>query len=857
MRPGALLYLYGRRIRTHPVQELLAATGIAIGVALVLAVLVANASIGGSVSQLVHGIAGTARLQVAARDTHGIDAGLTRAVRRLPGVAHATPLLEQRARLSGPRGSASVLLVGADPTLARLNGWITRKADPAVALMLRDGLLLPSAVANALGAHGGVLTGSAHGDSRSVTVRLGGAAARLPVAAVVGPELIGPLSQSSVAVARIGRVQALAHLPGRVGRILVVPRPGSDAAVRAELRALVAGRATVEPVDAESRVLAQASGPNDQSTGLFAAISAIVGLLLAFNAMLLTAPERRRSVADLRLQGFTPGQVLVVLGFQALALGVVASAVGVALGELLARTLFGPVPTYLSFAFPTGSQRIVPPWTVALAFGGGVVATCLAAAQPLADLRRGRPIDAVYRSGGEPGQALGVRSRRVALAIALLLCATTTALLLLDPAATVVGVGALALATLLAMPALLALVVAAAGRTARHLRLNMLTVATMALRSTTMRSIALAASGAVAVFGSVAIEGAHRDLVRGLDRSFAEYLGTADLWVTTGGEDLTTDGFRTRGAIARLRAQPGVAGVRAYYGGLLDVGDRRTWVIGRPAGDRPPFPPSQLVDGDAAAASRALRAAGGAGGAVAASEAIAREQGAQVGGTIALPTPTGLHRFRLAATLTNLGWGPGAIVLGAADYRRAWATRDPTALEVDLDPGVDPAAAAARLQRALRPRWALTAQTTAQRLDQYERLAREGLDRLSVISKLLLAAAALALAAATGAAIWQRRRAIAAHRLHGFLPAQLRRALLLEAGIVLGTGCLAGALAGVYGHLLLGRWLRLTTGFPAPFSIAGWQTLETFALVATATVLLVLVPSYLATRVPARVALQD
>jgi putative ABC transport system permease protein len=242
---------------------------------------------------------------------------------------------------------------------------------------------------------------------------------------------------------------------------------------------------------------------------------------------------------------------------------------------------------------------------------------------------------------------------------------------------------------------------------------------------------------------------------------------------------------------------------------------------------------------------------------VAVSEAIARERRARVGGAIALPTPTGTHRYRLVATLTNLGWGPGAIVLGAADFRRAWATRDPTALEVQLAPGADPERARAALQRALTPGWALTVQTTAQRLGQYEGLAREGLDRLSTISRLLLAAAALALAAATGAAIWQRRRAIAAHRLHGFAPAQLRRALLIEAGVVLGSGCLAGALMGVYGHLLLGRWLRLTTGFPAPFSLAGWQTLETFALVAIASIALVLVPSFLATRVPARVALQD
>ena len=52
-------------------------------------------------------------------------------------------------------------------------------------------------------------------------------------------------------------------------------------------------------------------------------------------------------------------------------------------------------------------------------------------------------------------------------------------------------------------------------------RLNMLAVALRALRATTMRSLALAATGAVAVFGSVAIEGARDDLLRGLDGDYA------------------------------------------------------------------------------------------------------------------------------------------------------------------------------------------------------------------------------------------------------------------------------------------------------------------------------------------------
>ena len=59
----------------------------------------------------------------------------------------------------------------------------------------------------------------------------------------------------------------------------------------------------------------------------------MVGFLLALNAMLLTVPERRRFVADLRMQGYDWRQILMLLGFQAIVLGVVASAAGVVLGR--------------------------------------------------------------------------------------------------------------------------------------------------------------------------------------------------------------------------------------------------------------------------------------------------------------------------------------------------------------------------------------------------------------------------------------------------------------------------------------------------------------------------------------------
>ena len=195
----------------------------------------------------------------------------------------------------------------------------------------------------------------------------------------------------------------------------------------------------------------------------------------------------------------------------------------------------------------------------------------------------------------------------------------------------------------------------------RRSRLNMLAVAVMATRATRVRAIALAATGAVAVFGSVSIEGAHRDLVDGLHGNFVENNTTADLWVTTGGDDLTTENFPAGRHAARIKHVPGVQSVRSYYGGLLDIGERRVWVIGRSATDRHMIPAGQLEAGSAGQADAALRR----GGAVAISAQLADATHVRVGDMLAVPTPTGSHGYRVVATLTNLGWGPGALVVNA------------------------------------------------------------------------------------------------------------------------------------------------------------------------------------------------
>src|SRR5450759_4795968 len=81
----------------------------------------------------------------------------------------------------------------------------------------------------------------------------------------------------------------------------------------------------------------------------------------------------------------------------------------------------------------------------------------------------------------------------------------------------------------------------------------------------TLPNTAIAATGAIAVFGSVAIQGAHSDLLKGLDNA------SADMWVSPAGtSNLVMPAPFAPAALSKLAKLPGVRAVRSYRGGLLD-----------------------------------------------------------------------------------------------------------------------------------------------------------------------------------------------------------------------------------------------------------------------------------------------
>jgi putative ABC transport system permease protein len=832
---GEILFVFRARLKARAVlgQDALAVIGISVGVALLFASQVASQSLDGSVRQLGRQLVGGTQYQLDARGPEGFPESIAREVGALPGVIAALPLIEQQATVLGPRGQASVELIAVDPRLANIGGPLLRKFR-ARQLVREKVIALPAPVAASIGAN----------PFQDIRLRIGTGTVEALLGATLGEADIGGLVDSQVALAPLSYAQKLAGTPGRISRLYIKVEPNRRAEADAALRKLAAARhLNTVPADFDAQLFSVASAPAQQGENLFSVISAVVGFLFAFNAMLLTVTDRRRLIKTMRRQGFTRALIVQILAFDALVIGAVATLLGIGLGELLSTALFHAEPGYLAFAFPVGGQRIVSFTTIALSVAAGFLAALVGVLAPLRHILA-LPLRSQVEVERPPR---GWTAIRVAAGIGGLL--VTTLIVLFRPQSAVVGVITLVIAGLALLPFLFRGIVLGFAWAQRpfHSTSTRLAVGELKDTMTGVRSLAVAATGALAVFGTVAVAGAQHNLQSGLNNVAREWNRAADVWVSPSGDDnsLATTPFPASVAF-RLEHLEDIRSVSIYRGSFLNVGDRRVWVIAPPRQSAELMPSRQLTEGNVEQANARLRGHGWA----VLSEAIAQEMHLHIGESFALPAPHPTM-FRLAGLSTNGGWPPGAIVINADDYARAWGSNAASALNVQVVPERSPAEARMQIIHALGPGSGLAVQTASEREAQWIRLISQGLARLTQIKTIVLIAAILAMGFVMISLIWQRRERIGYLKRTGCTRGLLWRSLFFESAVLLGSGCLIGAVFGLYGQLVISHALSTVTGFPITISVGVLIAVFSFLVVSATALAIVAIPGYFATRVRA------
>ncbi|MFI5042619.1 MAG: ABC transporter permease, partial [Acidimicrobiales bacterium] len=125
----------------------------------------------------------------------------------------------------------------------------------------------------------------------------------------------------------------------------------------------------------------------------FAAIGVVVGAFIIFNTFTVLVAQRTRELGLLRAMGATGGQVVWSVVLEALVLGAVASALGLAAGIALGTGLLGLLRE-LGFDLPP-TTTVLLPRTIVVSLVVGVVVTVLAAALPAVRAARVPPVAAI------------------------------------------------------------------------------------------------------------------------------------------------------------------------------------------------------------------------------------------------------------------------------------------------------------------------------------------------------------------------------------------------------------------------------------------------------------------------------
>jgi putative ABC transport system permease protein len=210
--------------------------------------------------------------------------------------------------------------------------------------------------------------------------------------------------------------QKLFEKQGQLDEISVAAKPTvTDAELVKQIRPILPPDAQVRTATAQ--VAEDAADTNSFISFLrgfllaFGGIALFVGSFVIANSLSITIAQRTRELATLRMLGASRRQVLRSIIIEALVIGILASLVGLFLGILLAKALFG-VFGLLGFILPNTGLTFLTWTSIIVALLAGIVVTLLASLRPAIRATRVPPIAAV-REGAVLPRTRFARTRAV------------------------------------------------------------------------------------------------------------------------------------------------------------------------------------------------------------------------------------------------------------------------------------------------------------------------------------------------------------------------------------------------------------------------------------------------------------
>jgi len=824
-----------RPLKREPTRTALTVMAVALGVAAVVAIELAGGAAAGSFHSSVETLAGRAGFELTA--TGGVP---DEAVARLAALSldlRIHPRIEDYAVLADSRRLIPLLGVDliAEPAL---DGNAAPDAAGLNFFQQDDSIWITEGLGYKRGDH--------------VTLLIDDLAHECAVRGVL------PAGAGEAVVMDLAPAERLLRRRGVVDRVLIDTPQDS----RADLATVISAALP------QGLTLTRAGARTEENQKLLAAfrwnlrvlsyISLTVGAFLIYNTISVSVVRRRHEIGILRALGATRRMILAAFLGEAAAFGFLGSMAGLALGRVMAEVAVRLVSATVESLYVTSRPGpIALSWPVAiLALVAGVGTSILSALAPAREAAVVAPVEAMAR-GRREHQARVQQWRDLAVAMALAGAAWIASRQQPVSGKPLFGyIAALLLvaASALAIPALIAGLNAAALDLWRRLGAEALVASRSLVGSMRRTSVLVGAlSTAVAMLAAVGIMvGSFRQtVVLWLDDRLQ-----ADLYlqpaIPTGADRHPT---LSPDLVPLLAALPGVAAVdqlRSYeisYQGLpamLAAADTR---ITQRYGTRP-----FLSGADPADVFAQLQR----GDAVIVSEPFSNKHGVHTGDSLDLNLGGRPAAFRVAGVYYDYGNERGTVLMDRSTLLKYLPDPAPTNIALYLQSGVSPEALLPLVEHALAGRRVLVLTNRAIR-EQGMRVFDRTFAITYALEAVAVFVAVMGVAGALLALVIDRRREIGLLRFLGAAQGQIRRMVLIEAGLL---GLVANAVGFVLGFvlslLLIFVINKQSFGWTIQFHWPVGVLLGALSLVYGATILAALYPARVATRlVPIEVVHED
>jgi putative ABC transport system permease protein len=773
-----------RHLLRHPWQFGLAVLGVALGVAVIVSIDLANTSATRAFSLSSEAVTGRATHQVIGGPEGLTDEAFRRLV--LETDLPAAPVVEGYVLVpSGKSGEPGRMLhlLGIDPFSERpfrpyLSGG-TGGSREGSSIDLAPLLTRPAA---------GVLSATTAGEmglrtGGSFSVRVGGSFRTIELVGVLEPGDENTRSAlSDLLVMDIAAAQEVLGRIGRIDRIDLIAVEGQ----LGQARAVLPPGAEILRSSARTETSAEMTRAFRLNLTALSLLALVCGVFLIYNTMVFSVVQRRTLIGTLRALGVTRGQVFALVLGEAAVVALAGTAAGLGAGVLLARELVRLVTQTINDLYFVVSVRELAVPAALLVKGGviGIGATLAAALAPAIEATRAAPRAAQIRS------ALETRLRRVlprvTLAGAVLLAVGAGLLAFRGLVVSFAGLFAMILgsallapgATVLFMNLLRPVMGALFGILGRMAAGGV--VASLSRTAVAIAALVIAVSATIGI--GVMIDSFRGTVVRWLESTLRSdiYLGTPGRGGGFGGGDLDPE------VALRAARLPGVERVNLLRRTRVPSPDGpiRMVILGTELSGLFGYELKEGKPGDVWPAFQERDA-------VVISEPFAHRHELGAGDVLRLRTSSGEREFAVAGVYYDYASDLGLVLMSRGTYLRHWRDRPLTGFSVDLKPGADLEGTIRRLRSS-----AGSERLSIQSNQALKRISMEIFDRTFRITSVLRLVSGLVafigVLSALMALQLERTRELGVLRANGLTPGQVWHLVTSQTGLM---GLAAGLLS--------------------------------------------------------------